>query len=125
MKNWPDPKSIRDIQVLLGCASFYQRFIQRLNKLAGLLTLMLRTTPTQSAKKLPLSMNGAEDAKVGSGTSFTIKSAENLTESVNMAEDAEVGESNGGDDKTIEKSPLSKKPNGPMGYFISLHSERK
>ena len=27
VKNWPEPKSIRDIQVFLGFANFYQRFI--------------------------------------------------------------------------------------------------
>ena len=27
VKNWPKPKLIRDIQVFLGFANFYQRFI--------------------------------------------------------------------------------------------------
>ena len=55
VKNWPEPKSMRDIQVLLGCASFYRRFIQGLSKLAGPLTSMLRTTTTRSAENLSAS----------------------------------------------------------------------
>ena len=27
VKNWPDPKSVRDIQVFYGFANFYCRFI--------------------------------------------------------------------------------------------------
>ena len=66
-------------------------------------------------------MNGAEDAELGSGTSSTTKSAENLSASVDMAEDAKVGEGNGGDDKTVKRSP-SKMPNVLIGYLTSLSS---
>ena len=52
VKNWPEPKSMRDIQVFLDCASFYQRFIQGLSKLAGPLTLLLKTTLIKSAENL-------------------------------------------------------------------------
>ena len=27
VKNWPEPTSVRDIQVFIGFANFYQRFI--------------------------------------------------------------------------------------------------
>ena len=64
---------------------------------------MLRTTPTRSAENSPSSMDGAEDAEVGSGTSSTTRSAENSSASVDMAEDAEVGEGGGGDDETAKK----------------------
>ena len=53
---------------------------------------MLRTSLIRSAENLLLSMDGAEDAKVGSGTSSTTRSAENSSASVDMAEDVEVGE---------------------------------
>ena len=82
---------------------------------------MLKTTPSQSAENLPSDM--AEDAEVGSGTSSTIRSAKNLSASVDMAEDAEVGEGDGCDDETVKQSPF-KKPNRPMGYLTSLHSEK-
>ena len=29
VKNWPEPKSVRDIQVFIGFANFYRRFIDR------------------------------------------------------------------------------------------------
>ena len=81
---------------------------------------MLKTTPTRSAENLPSDM--AEDAEVESGTSSTTRSAESLLS--DMVEDAEVGSnSDGGDNETIKKSPLSKKSNVPMGYLTSLRSD--
>ena len=50
----------------------------------------------------------AKDAEVGSGTSSTIRSAENFSALVNIAEDAGVGENDGDNNKTVERSPLSK-----------------
>ena len=80
---------------------------------------MLRTTTTRLAKNLPLDMAG--DAEVGSGTNFTIRSAENLP--LDMAEDVEVGgNGDGSDDKTVKRSPFSKKLSGSIGYLISLRS---
>ena len=91
VRNWPKPKSVRDIQVLLGFANFYQRFIQRFSKIAGPLTSMLKTT----------------------------RLAENLSSL--MAEDTEVGSIGGGGDckdKTVERLPLtSKNSNGATGYL--------
>ena len=90
VKNWPEPKSVRDIQVFLGFANFYQRFIQGFSKIAGPLTSMLRTT----------------------------RSSKNLSSS--MGEDAEVGRVGGSDreDEKVERSPLtSKNLNGITGYL--------
>ena len=65
---------------------------------------MLRTSPTWSAENLPSSIDGAEDAEVGSKTSSTTRSAKNLSASVDMAEDVEVGgNGDGGDNKMVEK----------------------
>ena len=44
VKKWPEPKSVRDIQVFLGFANFYRRFIQGFSKIAASLTSMLKTT---------------------------------------------------------------------------------
>ena len=64
-------------------------------------------------------MDGAKDAEVRSGTSSTTRSAKNLLSDI--VEDAEVGSnSDGGDDETVKRSPLSKKSNGPIGYLTSL-----
>ena len=54
IKNWPEPKSVRDIQVFLGFANFYCRFIQGFSRIAAPLTSMLRMSliPTSATKKL-------------------------------------------------------------------------
>ena len=44
VKNWPEPKSIYDIQVFLGFANFYGHFIYGFNKISRSLTSKLRTT---------------------------------------------------------------------------------
>ena len=80
---------------------------------------MLKTTPNQSAKNSPSDM--AEDAEVGSGTSFTTRSAKNSPS--DMAEDAEIGgNGNCGNDKTVERS-LSRKLSGSTKYLTSLRSD--
>ena len=50
------------------------------------------------------------------------KSAKNLSVSVDVDEDAEVGVDNG-DDETVKRSPLFKKPNVPTGYLTFLRSD--
>ena len=47
VKNWPEPKSVRDIQVFIGFANFYRRFIQGFSKIAAPLTSMLKTSANQ------------------------------------------------------------------------------
>ena len=44
VKNWPEPKSVRDIQVFIGFANFYRQFIRGFSKIAVPLILMLKTT---------------------------------------------------------------------------------
>ena len=44
VKEWPEPKSVGDIQVFLGFANFYWRFIRGFSKIAASLTSMLKTT---------------------------------------------------------------------------------
>ena len=46
VKNWPEPKSARDIQMFIGFANFYHRFIQGFSKIAALLDSMLKTKAT-------------------------------------------------------------------------------
>ena len=84
---------------------------------------MLKTTPIQSAKNSPLDM--AEDAEVGSRINFTTRLAKNLWTSVDIAEDAEVSEGDSSNDKTVERSLLSKKSNILTGYIPSLHSKKR
>ena len=92
---------------------------------------MLRTTPTRSAENLPSSMDRAEDAEVGSGTSSTTRSAKNLSTSMDMVEDAEVGEGDGGDDKTVEDHLFPRSQTylwgilPPYAPTLILHRSRK
>ena len=44
VKNWPEPKSVRDIQVFIGFANFYRRFIRDFSRIATPLNSMLKTT---------------------------------------------------------------------------------
>ena len=44
VKNWPEPKSVQDIQVFIGFANFYWQFIRGFNRIAVPLTSMLKTT---------------------------------------------------------------------------------
>ena len=51
IKNWPEPQSIREIQVFIGFANFYRRFIRNFSAIAGPLTSMLKTGPGSKASK--------------------------------------------------------------------------
>ena len=44
IKDWPEPKSVRNIQVFLGFTNCYRQFIQGFSKIAALLISMLKTT---------------------------------------------------------------------------------
>ena len=90
VRNWPEPKSVKDIQVFLGFPNFYWRFIQGFRNIAGPLSSML----------------------------WTARSAENL--SLLMLENAEVDIVSVGDceDETVKKSLfISKNPNGATSYL--------
>ncbi len=51
IRDWPEPQSVRDIQVFLGFANFYRRFIQGFSRLAALFTSMLKTTSAAGPAK--------------------------------------------------------------------------
>ena len=44
VKDWPEHKSVHDIQVFLGFANFYWQFIQGFSRIVALLTSMLKMT---------------------------------------------------------------------------------
>ena len=44
VKDWPEPKSVRNIQVFLGFANFYWQFIQGFSRIVAPFTSMLKTT---------------------------------------------------------------------------------
>ncbi len=53
VRDWPEPQSVRVIQVFLGFANFYRRFIQGFSRLAAPLISMLKTTSTVGPAKNP------------------------------------------------------------------------
>ena len=63
VKQWPEPQSVRDIQVFLGFANFYRRFIQGFSRIAAPLTSMLKTLGSTESKTQP------GEGKVGVGGS--------------------------------------------------------
>ena len=73
VKNWPELTFIRDIQVFIGFANFYRRFIQGFSRIAAPLTSMLKTT--RSSEESALKTFKANDNKVvgGGGGSKTVR----------------------------------------------------
>lgn len=44
VRDWPRPQCVRDVQVFIGFANFYRRFIRGFSKIARPLTAMLKST---------------------------------------------------------------------------------
>ena len=96
MKNWPKPKSARDIQVFLDFVNFYWRFIQGFSKIAGPLTSMLKfSSPTCLSTILQL---------------------------IDMVDEDEIGESGG--DGTNLSNPSASTKFTRAGYLIFAGAKR-
>ena len=67
VKEWPKPKSVRDIQVFLGFANFYGQFIQGFSKIAALLTSMLKTTVSSQVLVTDKALDANEVGGIESG----------------------------------------------------------
>lgn len=52
IKNWPEPKSIREIQVFIVFANFYKQFIENFSIIVRPLSLILKIEPGSRASKL-------------------------------------------------------------------------
>ena len=61
IKDWPELKSVRNIQVFLGFANFYWQFIQGFSIIAASLTSILKTTGSPN-KPAPSKNNGSRSA---------------------------------------------------------------
>ena len=73
VKNWPEPKSVRDIQVFIGFANFYRRFIRGFSRIAAPLTSMLKTTG--SSDSAPRALGADNDEVVGGGGGRAVKNS--------------------------------------------------
>ncbi len=89
VRDWPEPQSVRDIQVFWGFANFYRRFIRNFSRIAAPLTLMLRTTnkstsnETQSTRATENEEN--QDAAAGVGGAGSGGSIKNLSTVIKLA----------------------------------------
>ena len=75
MRSWPEPKSVRDIQVFISFANFYRHFIKGFGRIAAPLTSMLKTTRSSE-----LAPRGAEDEVIG-GSDRIDETMRNLSKS--------------------------------------------
>lgn len=50
VQNWPEPTSVREIQVFIGFANFYRRFIKEFSRIAAPLTTLVKD-PSNAKKK--------------------------------------------------------------------------
>ena len=68
VRQWPEPKSIKDIQVFLGFANFYWQFIQDFSKIAAPLTSMLKRIRSPDLSGLEVGNDNGEVVKFGVGS---------------------------------------------------------
>ena len=97
VKDWPKPKSVRNIQVFLGFTNFYWQFIQGFNKIAAPLISMLKTirSPDKSASH----MN--DSSKSASNRNDNSKSASRKNNGIDEVNEFVVG---GNSIKHVKKS---------------------
>ena len=76
VKDWPEPESVRDIQVFIDFENFYRHFIQGFSRIAASLTSMLKMT--RLSESAP---NRDEDKVVGGGDSRADETMRNLSNS--------------------------------------------
>ena len=67
IKAWPEPKLVQNIQVFIGFANFYWRFIQDFSKIAALLNSMLKTSPQTAGALLATNIDDSEVVRSSGG----------------------------------------------------------
>ena len=86
VKMWPEPESVQDIQVFIGFANFYWRFIKSFSRIAVPLTTMLKTTGSSVISASSVNDNeviGGRDAVGRSDASRKSAKSKNQTKSGN------------------------------------------
>ena len=117
VKQWPEPQSVRDIQVFFRFANFYRQFIQGFTRIAAPLTSMLKTSSTKSAKLRKGVVGVSGDSKTkrdggkldGSGT-------DDVEVDDNKVENDEVGKKSRNSSKSKN---LSKSKKTELGFLTS------
>ena len=59
MRNWPRPKTVKELRSLLGFASYYRRFVKNFSQIAGVLHDLVTANSTTKGKQ---SVNNIENA---------------------------------------------------------------
>ncbi len=111
VRDWPKPQSVRDIQVFLGFANFYRRFIRNFSKIAIPPTSMLWTINNSTRDETQSTQAENQDAPVaacravggGVGGSFenlltTVKSAESKKPKLTKSQKSDLAKANSGTD---------------------------
>ena len=99
VKNWPEPKSVRDIQVFIGFANFYRRFIRGFSRIAAPLTSLLKTTGSSA----PVRVSDDEVVGVSAPLTSPIK-ATGSSDSALRVDDDEVVGVGGRANETVEQN---------------------
>ena len=120
VKDWPKPKSVRNILVFLGFVNFYWQFIQGFSRIAAPLTSMLKTTrspdepaPSRNDDSRPASGRNDGDGEVdgfgvgGNGVEHAKKSGKSKSEKTSKSRKlSKSGKSKG--EKTSKSRNLAK-----------------
>ena len=113
VKTWPEPQSVKEIQVFLGFANFYRRFIKRFSKIAAQLTFMLKTT-SDSIKELRDASNesGGGGVEIGGVELTEVKNSRVLAKSKKSvkAKRSDLTKAKRSKIAKVEKLAQSKKP---------------
>ena len=75
VKNWPELTSIKDIQVFIGFANFYQRFIQGFSKITALLISVLKINGSSKKSALGAFKAGNKDVVEGDNNKTVVDSS--------------------------------------------------
>ena len=110
VKKWPEPKSLRDIQVFLGFANFYRQFIQGFSRIVAPLTSMLKTAaPPERLSLEEIGDGKGRDGVDGvSGVKFVKKSGKSKGQKTSKSQKLfKSGKSKGEKSKKPSKSKNS------------------
>ncbi len=120
VRDWPEPQSVRDIQVFLSFANFYRRFIRNFSRIAAPLTSVLRTTnestgdKTQSTQAENQDAPGAASGAGGGGVggsfenlSTAVKSAKSKKSKLTKSKKSDLAKANFGTDFFTPKAKKS------------------
>ena len=112
VRKWPEPKSVWDIQIFLGFANFYRRFIKSSNKIVVPLTSMLKTTMSSQVlaanEVLGARVLAADEVgSVGGGGDGSSDGSKRVEPKTGRSESQKLSKSGNSEGK---KSAKSKKP---------------